>query len=240
MSIKYETIKSETIHTENADLTTTFTAERDPFDEPLEDNLIMNDTLFAEARNSVTVDGMEYSFLKPPYMNFDDQFRTKRKLREAYTQHEFLLLYGYSGCGKTTVLTQFHERFPDYIHLITDFTSLSPANLIVKMGEFIGLPLKLRSSEIFTLQDRLRSIMIWTKGYHSPVILITEHVTVITKDSITLFGQQPANFEDFTAVIRSRLLYTELSSIGASGYDLIGYIVGIEEKFSIFVVIKQG
>ena len=60
--------------------------------------------------------------------------------------------------GKSTVLTQFHERFPDYIHLITDFTSLSPANLIVKMGEFIGLPLKLRSSEIFTLQDRLRSM----------------------------------------------------------------------------------
>lgn len=56
------------------------------------------------------------------------------------------------------MLTQFHEKFPDYIHLITDFTSLSPANLIVKMGEFIGLPLKLRSSEIFTLQDRLRSM----------------------------------------------------------------------------------
>ena len=63
--------------------------------------------------------------------------------------------------------------------------------------------------------------MIRTKGYHSPVILITEHVAVITKDSITLFGQQPANFEDFTAVIRPRLLYTELASIGASGYDLI-------------------
>ena len=83
--------------------------------------------------------------------------------------------------------------------------------------------------------------MIRTKGYHSTVIiLITEHVAVLTKDSITLFSQQPANFEDFTAVIRSRLLYTELSSIGASGYDLIGYIVGIEEKFSIFVVINQG
>ncbi len=52
--------------------------------------------------------------------------------------------------------------------------------------------------------------MIWTKGYHSPVILITEHVAVITKDSIPLFRKQPANFEDFTAVIRSRLLYTEL------------------------------
>lgn len=151
-------VKDETIHTENTDPTGTFPSESDPFDEPLEDNLIMNDTLFAETRNSVTVDGMEYSFLKPPYMNFDDQLRTKRKLREAYTQHEFLLLYGYSGCGNTTVLTQFHEKFPDYIHLITDFTSLSPANLIVKMGEFIGLPLKLRSSEIFTLQDRLRSM----------------------------------------------------------------------------------
>lgn len=55
--------------------------------------------------------------------------------------------------------------------------------------------------------------MIRTKGYHSLVILITEHVTVITKDSITLFGQQPANSEDFTAVIRSRLLYTELLPI---------------------------
>lgn len=81
--------------------------------------------------------------------------------------------------------------------------------------------------------------MIRTKGCHSPVILITEHVAVITKDSITLFGQQPANFEDFTAVIRPRLLYTELASIGASGYDLIGYVVGIEEEFSIFVVIDK-
>ena len=81
--------------------------------------------------------------------------------------------------------------------------------------------------------------MIWTKGYYSPVILITEHVTVITKDSITLFGQQPAYFEDFTAVIRSRLLYTELARIGASGYDLIGYVVGVEEEFSIFVVIDK-
>ena len=55
--------------------------------------------------------------------------------------------------------------------------------------------------------------MIWTKSYHSPVILISEHVAMVTKDSITLFGQQPANFEDFTAVIRSRLLYMELTNI---------------------------
>lgn len=82
--------------------------------------------------------------------------------------------------------------------------------------------------------------MIRTKGYHSPIILITEHVAVITKDSITLFGQQPAYFEDFTTVIRSRLLYTELARIGASGYDLIGYVVGVEEEFSIFVVIDKG
>ena len=62
---------------------------------------------------------------------------------------------------------------------------------------------------------------------------------MITKDSITLFGQHPANFEDFAAVIRSRLLYTELARIGAFGYDLIGYVVGIEEDFSFFVVIDK-
>ena len=51
-----------------------------------------------------------------------------------------------------------------------------------------------------------RNIMIWTKGCHSPVILITEHVAVSTKDSIPLFCKQSAYFEDFTTVIRSRLL----------------------------------
>lgn len=71
--------------------------------------------------------------------------------------------------------------------------------------------------------------MIRTKGYHSPVILVTEHVTVITKNSLTLFCKQPAHFEDFTAVIKSRLLYTELPSIDTLGYDLIGYVVDIEE-----------
>ena len=62
--------------------------------------------------------------------------------------------------------------------------------------------------------------MIRTKDFHSPIILITGRVAVVTKDSITLFGQQPANFEDFTAIIRSRLLYTKLPSIDTLGYDL--------------------
>ena len=37
----------------------------DPFEEPLEEKLILNDTYFAAARDSVTVDGMEFTFLKP-------------------------------------------------------------------------------------------------------------------------------------------------------------------------------
>ena len=48
------------------------------------------------------------------------------------------------------------------------------------------------------------------------------HIALITKDSIILFGQQPAWFKNFIATISSRLLYTELPSIGTSGYDLIG------------------
>lgn len=124
---------------------------------PAEDRLIFNDTYFEATKNAVTVDDMEF-FLKPPYMNFDDLMRTKRKLREVYSQHKFLLLCGYSSCGKTTVLTQFHEKYPDYIHLVTDFTSLSPVQMIVKMGSCLGLPLKQHSSKIFMLQDRLKSM----------------------------------------------------------------------------------
>ena len=143
---------------ENTKEKTTIEAKEDPFDDPLEDMLILDDIYFEEAREGVTVDGMTYSFLKPPYMLFDDHYKTKLKLKEAYSQREFLLMYGYSGCGKTTVLTQFAEKYPDFIHLISDFTSLSPAQMIVKMGDCVGLPLKQRSSEVFALQERLRSM----------------------------------------------------------------------------------
>ena len=106
----------------------------------------------------ITVDGMEYSFLKPPYMNFEDHIVTKRKLREAYTQHELLLMYGYSGCGKTTILTQFAEKNPNYVFLIKDFDSLSPAQMLIKMGEAINVPLKMRKGEIDVLKEKLKNI----------------------------------------------------------------------------------
>ena len=78
----------------------------DPFDEELEDNMIINDTYFLASRDAVTLDGMQFSFMKPPYMNFEDHIQVKRKLKETFTQQEILLIYGYSGVGKTTVLTQ--------------------------------------------------------------------------------------------------------------------------------------
>ena len=77
----------------------------DPFDEELEDNMIINDTYFLASRDAVTLDGMQFSFMKPPYMNFEDHIQVKRKLKETFTQQEILLIYGYSGVGKTTVLT---------------------------------------------------------------------------------------------------------------------------------------
>lgn len=134
----------------------------DPFDEPLEpqqsDRLILNDTYFAEARGAITVDGMAYSFFKPPYMNFDDQVRAKQKLKEAYTQRELLLLYGYSGCGKTTILTQFAKKYANYIFLIRDFDALSPAQLLVEMGECIHLPIKLRRNEVHNLKRQIEAL----------------------------------------------------------------------------------
>ena len=136
--------------------------QADPFDEPLEpqqsDRLILNDTFFAAARGAITVDGMDYSFLKPPYMNFEDHSRAKEKLKEAYTQREFLMLYGYSGCGKTTILTQFSEKYSNYIFLLRDFDSLSPAQMLVEMGECINMPIKLRTNEMSTLKRQINSL----------------------------------------------------------------------------------
>ena len=59
---------------ENTKEKTTIEAKEDPFDDPLEDMLILDDIYFEEAREGVTVDGMTYSFLKPPYMLFDDHY----------------------------------------------------------------------------------------------------------------------------------------------------------------------
>ena len=155
---------------------------QDPFDEPLEppesvERLILNDTYFAAARNAITVDGMAYSFLKPPYMNFEDQIRAKQKLKEAYTQQEFLLLYGYSGCGKTTVLSQFAEKYSSYIYLIRDFDALSPAQLLVEMGECINLPVKLRKSEMNNLKRQLKSLQ--------GVMFLFDEVTAESASSFT-------------------------------------------------------
>ena len=134
----------------------------DPFDEPLEpqqsDRLILNDTFFEAARGAITVDGMEYAFLKPPYMNFDDQIRAKQKLKEAYTQRELLLLYGYSGCGKTTILTQFAEKYSNYIFLLRDFDSVSPAQMLVEMGDCINMPIKLRTNEVHNLKRQIEAL----------------------------------------------------------------------------------
>ena len=58
----------------------------DPFDEELEDKMIINDTYFLASRDAVTLDGMQFSFMKPPYMNFEDHIQVKRKLKEAFTQ----------------------------------------------------------------------------------------------------------------------------------------------------------
>ena len=91
-------------------------------------------------------------------MNFDDHIQAKRKLKEAYTQKEFLLLYGYSGCGKTTILTQFAEKYSNYIFLLRDFDALSPAQMLVEMGECINLPIKLRKNELYNLKRHIEAL----------------------------------------------------------------------------------
>lgn len=151
----------------------------DPFDKPLDpqesDRLILKDTYFEAARGAITVDGMDYSFLKPPYMNFEDQIRAKQKLKEAYTQRELLLLYGYAGCGKTTILTQFAEKYSNYIFMIRDFDSLSPAQMLVAIGESINIPIKLRKNEINNLKKHIRALQ--------GVMFLFDEVTAVSYSS---------------------------------------------------------
>lgn len=126
----------------------------DPFDEPLDsifdenEELVLDDVYFEAAKNSVTLDGMTYSYLKPPYMNFGDQSNAKRKMMEAYNQREFLLLYGYSGSGKSTLQMQFADRYPDFIKRIENFDELAPLDLNRKIGELIGIDLIHKGSQI--------------------------------------------------------------------------------------------
>lgn len=57
---------------ENIKEKTSIETKEDPFDDPLEDMLILDDIYFEEAREGVTVDGMTYSFLKPHWaMHYD-------------------------------------------------------------------------------------------------------------------------------------------------------------------------
>lgn len=151
-------------------------AGTDPFDSPLDGQLVINDTTFAAARDAVAIDGMSYSFLKPPYMDFEDHSKAKRKLKEAYTEREFLLIYGYSGCGKTTILTQFSEKYPEHVHLINDFAPLSPSGMLQRMGDCIHLPLRQRTSEIFVLQEHLKA--------HHGIMFLFDEVTLGSHSSI--------------------------------------------------------
>ena len=136
---------------------------QDPFDEPLDnvfnsdDQLVLDDVYFEAAKNSVTVAGMVFSFLQPPYMNFSDQNHAKKKMKEAYNHGEYLLLYGYSGAGKTTIQEQLRDRYPVFIKLIDNFDELSPIQLIVTIGEMIGISLIQRGSQVSKIIDHLKA-----------------------------------------------------------------------------------
>lgn len=149
-------------------------AVADPFDDPLN----MPDDLWeftAEEPEDtpIIIEDKCFEYLKPPYMLFDDQLHAKQKLREAFEQRLFLLLYGYSGSGKTTMLKQFASRFPEYVIYFDDFTSRNPVDFITQIGLRINQPLKQRNSEVNTLARALR--------LNSHRILLFDEVSIINQ-----------------------------------------------------------
>ena len=130
----------------------------DPFDEPLPDpKAILSMLEHYDAPSQVLYEGYSYRYISPPYMLFQEQANAKRRLRETYTQRLMLLLFGYSGCGKTTILKQFAAKYPGVVFYVDDFASLSPSQLLLVMGRFIHLPLKQRASSKDVLVDALRA-----------------------------------------------------------------------------------
>lgn len=131
----------------------------DPFDEPLEtqfkddEELILDDIYFEQARNSVTLDGMTFSYMQPPYINFENQSKAKKKIIECYNQRLFLILYGYSGSGKTTLQRQFHEKYPEFVLWIDDFDDLSPLELLIRIGEFVNVDIMHKGSQAIKLRE---------------------------------------------------------------------------------------
>ena len=77
-------------------------------------------------------------------------------------------MYGYSSCGKTTILEQFAEKYPHYVYLIKYFSYLSPMDMIVEMGKCINIPIKRRKNEIKTLINAIR--------YHPGIIFLFDEV----------------------------------------------------------------
>ncbi len=134
----------------------------DPFDEPLADiferkeELVLDDVFFEDARESVTLDGMTFDYVQPPYINFENQNQAKKKILECYNHNLFLLLYGYSGSGKTTLQTQFEARYPRFVIRIEDFDELAPLELLIRIGDRVGIELMHKGSQAGKLRDHLK------------------------------------------------------------------------------------
>lgn len=133
----------------------------DPFDDPLDavftgEELVLDDVFFEEARSSITLDGMTFRYMQPPYINFENQNKAKKKIIECYNQKLFLILYGYSGSGKSTLQRQFRDKYPDFVKWIEDFDDLSPLELLKQIGNMLGVELMRKGSQAVKLRDHLR------------------------------------------------------------------------------------
>ena len=81
--------------------------------------------------------------------------------------------------------------------------------------------------------------IVWTKCYHSPIILITEHVTMVSKKSITSIFQFFPCVQHSLSIQGTCGFHTELTLIFASCDDLIWDVICFEEWFSCLMIVDQ-
>ncbi len=192
---------------------------------------------------------MIFQPVRPPYKLIDDHYAAREALMETYSHCSYLLLYGYSGSGKSTILQQMAVAMPENVFYFSQSSQQSPSSLLGKIGERLGLSVKQRVSEIEPVVEALklagRKILIFDDIVLDSDIDNFKRVNMITSlydatgHPVVICGTKALkqrlfndHFLEKYDHIRSRLICAEVKGMTFS--DAQAYLQMIQDEENIF------
>ena len=186
--------------------------------------------------------------VRPPYMIFPDQSDARKALIEAYSDGSFLLLHGYAGAGKSTILQQMAIKNPENVFYFAQCSQTSPSALLGKIAEKFGLSIKQRYTEKDPVEDALknsgRKILIFDDVVLDNDILNFQRINMITSlyestgQPVVICGTNALyhrlyddRWIDKYDHIRSRLIRQEMK--GMSSKDAYDYLQMMQDEENI-------